>query len=281
MDTADVEQHLPLRPLIALVGCIQFHNSLQSYFTSHLSMVAISLANGPQDLARLLTIAGRQKSGLEREDVQRKGILRSDWLEKHQRRRPAVVLYLVLQAKAAGDPSSWAALVAEIGALRVAAQARAVRIMVAVLREREHEGELPADRASMIARQAGIDASSVVSLNPSADKEDLASLGQLIRAQAVAHYAAEAQRRLAKYSGTNLPSVDHNLKAAFKLAALAEARLEWTEAARLYGEAFQYVPQLAVAGAAPLQRFLEIRAVAELINYRVSWVYLHASNLIK
>ena len=177
----------------------------------------------------------------------------------------------VSRDEASGDPSNWAALAARLDGIRAAAKQRAVRVVVAVIQLGPDSPPLPDDRTAMLSRQAGAERACLVPcvIDP-AGGNPTQRLGPVLHAQAAAFYAADAQRRLAAYSNANLPSVGLNLRAAFKMAALAEQRGDWAAAARLYREAYGYVPQVAVAGAAPLQRFLEVRTVAELINYRVS-----------
>jgi len=198
----------------------------------------------------------------------RSGILRADWLEKHQSRVPAVAIVIVSRDEACGDPSSWAALAARLDAVRSAAKRRAVPVVVALMTSATR-GALPDDRSAMVARHAGTERGCIVTCDVDDGPAAFQFLAPVVSTQASAFYAATAQRRMAAYAQNNLPSVDLNLRAAFKVAVLAEQRGDWEAAARLYREAYSYFPQVAVAGAAPLQRFLEVRAVAEVVNYRV------------
>jgi len=160
-------------------------------------------------------------------------------------------------------------LATQLDAVKAAACARATRVLVLVL-QRPSAGPLPDDRVAMISKQAGVDRRSVATFSPEAGVAALQALVALLREQAAQFYVADAQRRLNRYSSRTATSADANLRAAIKLAVLAEQGRDWEHAARLYRQAYSFVPQIGIAGAAPLQRFVEVRAVAELVHSRVS-----------
>lgn len=271
--TSFSKEFMPLRPLIAVIGELGLQETLSNYlerqFLPHLKTIPCSDAD---ELAASLSPVKPNESippAEQQPRPQRTGIIRSDWLAKHQTRRPAVALILVPRHQATGDPSSWATLVALLDAVRAVAKPAKTRVVVVVVQPGS-ASPIPDDRVVMLARHSGAERGCVVPWTPYEGVSGMQALGVLLQSQSAAYYALDAQRRLANYSQTGLSSVDKNLRAAFKLGALAEQRGDWAAASQLFKEAYGYVGQVSMTGAAPLQGFLEVRAVAEAVNHRVS-----------
>ena len=264
---------MPLRPLIAVIGESSLQETLSNYlerqFLPHLKTIPCSDAE--ELAASIAPVKPRESSPPidPQTRTQRSGIIRSDWLAKHQTRRPAVALILVPRNQATGDPSSWATLVYLLDAVRAVTKPAKTRVVVVVVQPSKDATPIPDDRISMLARHSGADRGCVVPWTPEDGTSGMQILGALLQTQSAAYYAADAQRRLNSYSQIGLSSVDANLRAAFKMGALAEQRGDWAAAAQLFKEAYGYVGQVSMTGAVPLQRFLEVRAVAEAVNHRV------------
>lgn len=202
-------------------------------------------------------------------------VLDAAWLEHKQRRCAAVQLIIVDSKEVAGDPSSWASLVAKLDASKSAAKAHNVRSIILVLRG-PRDSPVPDDRISMVCRHAGVDKASIVPFVIGGDSQeaDLLRLLPAIHTQAVAHYSGETQRRLADHSQANDPSVEANLRTAFKLGAVAEFRGDFEAAAAMYSEAYNYTQQLAIGSSNKFQRFLEVRGIAEYVHVKLMTLYL-------
>jgi len=280
-------EYVPLKPLVAIIS-EESKQTLTAYlkhqFVPQFNVIPCLDAS---EFASCLSVPTEESDDVGTMPSQhRKGILRADWLEKHQSRCPAVALVLVPRHHATGDPSSWAALASSLDAIRSLTKATNMRVVLAIVQPPGDTSPLPDDRTAMLARHSGADRSCVVlyeDLSGSSGRDSVASmrsLGVLLQAQAAIFYSTNAQTRLNSYSQDGLASVDANLRAAFKLGALAEMRGDWTGAVQLYKEAYGYVGQVSMAGGAPLQRFLEVRTVAEIVHHRVSTKFYFFSNLL-
>ena len=279
-------EYMPLKPLIAIIGDEASKQTLTAYlkhqFVPQLNVISCVDASefasclAPPTDNNTTDVLGAQQQH------HRTGILRADWIEKHQSRRPGVAVVLVPRQHATGDPSSWANLASSLDAVRSIAKPLKIRVIVAVTQPHGETTPLPDDRLAMLARHSGAERGCVVtfettsapigssSAGSGSNEAAMRSLAVLLQAQAAIFYSTNAQMRLNSYSQHGLASVDANLRAAYKLGALAEMRGDWPGAVQLYKEAYGYVGQVSMAGGAPLQRFLEVRTVAETVHHRVS-----------
>jgi hypothetical protein len=281
-------QYAPLKPVIAIIGDEASKQTLTAYlkhqFIPQLNVIScVDAAEFASCLAPPNQQSKQHVEAHQQQEQSRKGILRADWLDKHQTRRPAVALVLVPRHHATGDPSAWATLAANLDAIRGLTKPTKIKVVIAVVQPTTTGGDtsttsstsLPDDRTTMLARHSGADRNCVI-LYEGNNEASMRSLGVLLQAQAAVFYSTNAQARLNSYSHNGLASVDANLRAAFKLGALAEVRGDWPGAVHLYKEAYGYVGQISMAGGAPLQRFLEVRTVAEVVHHRLLALLLGA-----
>ncbi len=163
----------------------------------------------------------------------------------------------------------------QLEAARAAAGARGTRVVVAVAEPAGAAADappLPPERAQMLSRAAGVPPGCVVCYAPGDGGASRATLAALLAEQAAAHCGGELRRRAAKYAPlAGEAPAGAALRIAFKLGALAELARDWPAAAAYYREAYSHVPAAALAGGdAPLQRFVEARALAELVAARLA-----------
>lgn len=265
MEAYPAELTSPPVPLVALCGPKELLHPLGDYLrTQHVPRIN---AVGVEDAHSVASKFGVRKPASS-STAQPSGILKAGWLRKHRNECPAVVAVLVERDAVVGDPSAWAWLVSQLDAVKAGVKNRGARVVVLVVLP-PGSADIPEDRMAMLCRQAGTERRCVLTYNPSEGLPALQVLGRVLQEQAAAFYSADAQRRLALHAHRNVSSLDLSLRAAFKLGALAEFRADWGAALRMYSEAYGYVPQLlAVPGATQLQRFAEIRAVAEQVHVK-------------
>lgn len=226
------------------------------------------------------------KNSVKDEIASTKGILRVDWIQEHQSRYPSVAVLTISREDAAGGPSAWASLVSTLSMLTAACKPRGIYIVIVVIAGNAGNADLPEDRAMMVCRQAGIERSRLLQcalistrsdidggLGLSFRPEDRTRLKDVVSMEASRHYNADSQRRLAN-PDSSLPPLSDRLSRGIKLGALAEMRNDWESAERLYLAAYNLIPQAASSestddGDLPVQKFLELRALAQLITFRV------------
>ncbi|EFN58956.1 hypothetical protein CHLNCDRAFT_137536 [Chlorella variabilis] len=298
MEFYPAELTSPPVPLVALIGKPELHISLGDYLRSQnvprIHSIGISDAHSA---AGTFGVRKAAPSGAT------PGILKAGWLRKHRTSRPAVAAMIVDCESVVGDPSAWAWLVSQLDAVKSAVKSRSTRIVVIIAQQGPAAGvggEVPEDRIAMICRQAGVDRRCVLTFAPSQGLPALQVVGKVLHEQAVLHYTADAQRRLAAHAHRNVPSTDLNLRTAFKacstsarvfllppatsllipataaLSTLAEFRGDWAGAVRLYREAYGYVPQVLAGSMGQPQRFAEVRTVAEYVHVKVASLLLLA-----
>ncbi|PRW58338.1 hypothetical protein C2E21_2711 [Chlorella sorokiniana] len=264
MESYGAELTSPPLPLVALIGPPEALPPLADYLRTQHTPRLQSL--GVPDAHSAAGAFGARK--VAPSSAPPAGILKAGWLRKHRTSRPAVAALLVERESVVGDPSSWAWLVSQLDAVRVATKGRGARIVV-IITQQAGAAEVPEDRIAMICRQAGIERRCVLTHVPSEGLPALQVVGRVLAEQAALFYATDAQRRLTAHAHRNVPSPDLNLRTAFKLGALAEFRADWSSALRMYGEAYGYLPQILAAAGAQPQRFAEVRAVAEQVHVKL------------
>lgn len=268
------DQSLPLKPLVALVDHQYLHEGIDEHIQKSFSWVTVSLSDGVEALTNLLSFNYQIEQKREGISCIRKGILKTRWFEKRQYHRPAVVVLFSDWSSAAGDPTSWAAFAHASNHLRRVLRDRHTRIVIAVL-EGNVSNELPPDRANMIARESGIDPRNIVVLQVEASKLTLKSLESLtshVCAQLDTYFTRVSESVLSKHKEKtgHESSFIVNARTAIKLAAVLEASDNWVRSVSLYDEALQYLLQIPLTGDFPIQLFIEIRTIAELVHTRVS-----------
>jgi hypothetical protein len=223
------------------------------------------------------------KNSVKGENARPKGILPVDWIQEHQNRYPSVAVLAISREDAAGGPSAWASLVSTLSMLTASCKPRGIYVVIVVIAELVGNADLPEDRATMVCRQAGIERNRLLQCALIATQselgggtlsfrpEDRRRLKDVVSMESSRHYTADSQRRLAN-SDSSLPPLSDRLSRGIKLGALAEMRNDWESAERLYLAAYNLIPQAAEGTGdcnSPVQMFLELRALAQLITFRV------------
>lgn len=275
----------PLQPVIAVLGQPAQQELLRACFDDQFHVLTFENAN---EFSKAL-----EDQSVSEDEEGCKGILQVDWIQEHQSGYPSVAVLAISREDAAGGPSSWASLVSSLSTLTAACKPRGIYIVIVVLADFPGSADLPEDRATMVCRHAGIERSRLLQCafgnstqsekgqNTTAFRsEDKRRLKDVVSMEASRHYSADSQRRISKIDSSKSQSVTARLGRDIKLAALAEMRNDWESAERFYLAAYGLIPQAAGTRLdgldksrdgreSPVQWFLELRAVAGLITFRV------------
>ncbi|KAL6759174.1 hypothetical protein V8C86DRAFT_1349583 [Haematococcus lacustris] len=266
------EQRTPPLPLIALVGCPEYHKDVSDYFVSQLKPPLVSLsANEPveQFVHRYF---GPSKSAASLNAASwnsrpNSGILKTDWLAKQRGRRPAVALVLLERGELEGGPGALNRLLPTLKAVRDAVLPRGAGLVVAVV-QAPGAGELPAESVQALSHQLALDPRLLCPVacqlggphtEASRGSRDAAlrNLGILVHDQCAAYYARRSQHvadKLAARQAAAAPApcpLELRTRAAIKLAVFAEFRQDWRLAVSEYQTAYSHL-RLLMAGSLPL-----------------------------
>jgi len=98
------ELRTPPVPLVALVGCPEYHGAISLYL--HREQPPLNTLALP-DFAQLPIIGGKERKPVDARMPPPLGILKRDWLTKHRTRMPAVLAVLLDRDQVYGDPTQW------------------------------------------------------------------------------------------------------------------------------------------------------------------------------
>jgi hypothetical protein len=98
------ELRTPPVPLVALVGCPEYHGAISLYL--HREQPPLNTLALP-DFAKLPILGGKDKKPVDARMPPPLGILKADWLTKHRTRMPAVLAVLLDRDHVYGDPTQW------------------------------------------------------------------------------------------------------------------------------------------------------------------------------
>lgn len=98
------ELRTPPVPLVALVGCPEYHGAISLYL--HRELPPLNTLALP-DVAKLPIIGGKERKPVDARMPPPLGILKRDWLTKHRTRMPAVLAVLLDRDHVYGDPAQW------------------------------------------------------------------------------------------------------------------------------------------------------------------------------
>ncbi|KAK9839808.1 hypothetical protein WJX81_003235 [Elliptochloris bilobata] len=261
----------PPLALVALLGCPALHGRVGEYLRAAQKPPINSLGVAEPSAAPRLFGERKPSSG-----ASKGGILKVGWFAKHRQQRPAVAVLFLEREAAVGDPAAWTRILAALEAVRVATRPRGARTVIVVVQPPgEPPAELPEERLGPICRQGGIERRWVVGLSAAEGEAGLRRLARLLHEAAGAFYLDDARRRLAAHAERRAAPPELSACVAFKAAALAEFRADWATAVKTYQTAYAELCRAPRAGIAPLQRWAELCAVAELVHLKVVTLLLH------
>ncbi|VFQ75527.1 unnamed protein product [Cuscuta campestris] len=276
------ELRTPPIALVTLVGCPDLHAPITAHL--HAEQPPINSLALPE-ISKISILSKRAKeNSAPAQPVG--GILNRDWLSKHRTRVPAVVAAIFDSVHVSGDPAQWLQVCTDLENLKAAIRGRNSKLVVVVVSHSKSKDELSEDRMVALRKRAELDPKHLIVFvpdEPSRLQHSLKRLGSTFAELANGYYKDEGRRIKTRLERRNYPSVELNIRYCFKVAVYAEFRRDWGEALRMYEDAYHVLREMVATSTRlpPIQRLVEIKTVAEQLNFKISTLLLHGGKLLE
>ncbi|KAL1820489.1 hypothetical protein ACET3Z_015358 [Daucus carota] len=279
MEEYPEELRTPPVALVSLVGCSDLHASILTHLHTEQPPIH-TLALPDFSKISLFAKAHKERTSMSAPPV---GVLKKDWLLKHRTKIPAVVGALFSSAHISGDPAQWLQVCTELENLKVVIQGRNIKLLLIVV-VRSSLLDISEDRMISLRKRADVDSKYVINLvldDGLELKKSLIRLGSTFAELTNVYYRDEGRRVKARIERKNFSSVELNIRYCFKAAVYAEFRRDWVEALRFYEDAYRVLREMIGISTRmpPIQRLVEIKFVAEHLNFKISTLLLHGGKI--
>ncbi|CAH9143057.1 unnamed protein product [Cuscuta epithymum] len=277
------ELRTPPIALVTLVGCPDLHSSITAHL--HAEQPPINALALP-DFSKISILSKHPKDNSAPAQTVG-GILKRDWLSKHRTRVPAVVAAIFNSDHISGDPAQWLQVCTDLENLKAVIRGRNSKlVVVVVVSHSKSKDELSEDRMTSLRKRAELDSKHLIIFVPDEPSELHQSLNRLTSAFAElanGYYKDEGRRIKTRLEKKNFTSTELNIQYCFKVAVYAEFRRDWGEALRMYEDAYHVLREMVATSTRlpPIQRLVEIKSVAEQLNFKISTLLLHGGKLLE
>ncbi|KAG6554217.1 hypothetical protein Mapa_004133 [Marchantia paleacea] len=276
MDLYPEELRTPPMALVALVGMPELHSAVSLSLQKEeppLNTLAIP------EFCRISIIGGKERKAADARMPPPLGILKADWLAKHRTRSAAVLAILLSCDQVYGDHSQWLQICSHIDSVNVI-RGRNTKLVIAVVQP-SLKGEINETRMTVLRKRAELDAKNCfvfISHDPGELKRSLLRLGSIMGELANQYYKEEGRRIQNRIERKSYSSVELSVRYSFKVAVYAEFRRKWVKALKFYEIAYSLLQEIIKAHMEllPIQRTVELKAVAEHLHFKISTLLLHS-----
>ncbi|KAF3789067.1 Trafficking protein particle complex subunit 11 [Nymphaea thermarum] len=282
MEDLPEELRTPPVSLVSLVGLSEFHPTISSFLHSKQPPInSLGLA----DFSNVSFVARKLKDPLSSATAPPAGFLKRDWLSKRRTRVPSVVAALFSADQVSGDPTQWLKVCTDLETLKSVISGRNIKLVVVVVQPTVSD-DVSEDQITALRKRAEIDPKCLMLLvqnGPAELKQSLVRLGNLFAELAIAYYREEGRRIKIRIEKKNFNFAESHVRYCFKAAVYAEFRRDWAEALRFYEDAYFALHEMIGTSTRlpPIQRLIEIKAVAEQLHFKVSTLLLHGGKVVE
>ncbi|PSS36604.1 Trafficking protein particle complex subunit like [Actinidia chinensis var. chinensis] len=281
MEDYPEELRTPPVALAAMVGCPELHAEVSAHL--HAEQPPINTLALP-DFSKISLIAKTPKEATD--SGQSTGILKRDWLLKHRTRVPAVVAALFKSDHVSGDPAQWLQVCTDLENLKAVIRGRNIKLVLVVVVESTSKEDISEDRMIALRKRAEVDSKYLIVFEPKnvlEQQQSLNRLGSTFAELANIYYRDEGRKVKTRLERKSISSVELSIRYCFKVAVYAEFRRDWVEALRLYEDAYHTLRETIGTSTRlpPIQRLVEIKTVAEQLNFKISTLLLHGGKIIE
>ncbi|KAL4198078.1 hypothetical protein AMTRI_Chr03g44090 [Amborella trichopoda] len=281
MEEYPEELRTPPVSLVSLVGVPELHPTISSFLHSEAPpMNTLALP----DFSKISLMASKQKETLD-SHRQPGGFIKRDWLSKHRTRLPSVVAALFNWDHVFGDPTQWLQVCTDIENLKVVIRVQNIKLVVVLVQTgpRDDGNE---DRMIALRKRAEIDAKYLIvyaQKDPLEVKQSLSRLASIFSELSLTYYRDEGRRLKTRIEKKTFNFPELNIRYCFKVAVYAEFRRDWVEALKYYENAYFALHEMIgiTTRLPPIQRLVEIKAVAEQLHFKVSTLLLHSGKVFE
>ncbi|KAL6519640.1 hypothetical protein OROHE_017330 [Orobanche hederae] len=281
MEEYPEELRTPPVALSCVVGCPEVHGLIAVHLHSQqppMNIIALP------DFSKISVIPQKKPPTENSEPVG--GIIRRDWLSKHRTRIPAVVATFFSSSDVSGDPAQWLQVCTDLENLKAMIRGRNIKLVVVVVCQAGHKDDISEDRMIALRKRAEVDSKNLIVFVPDDPLELKHSLSRLWTAfadLANTYYRDEGRRIKVRLEKKNSSSLELNVRHCFKVAVYAEFRRDWSEALKLYEDAYHALREMIGLSTRmpPIQRLVEIKTIAEQLHFKMSTLLLHGGQVVE
>ncbi|KAK7846233.1 trafficking protein particle complex subunit 11 [Quercus suber] len=261
MEEYPEELRTPPVTLISIVGCPELHTPISKHL--HSEQPPINTLALP-DFTKISVFSKPESDNPSPSPPI--GILKRDWLSKHRTKIPSVLAALFSHSQLSSDPAAWLQVCSHIDQIKAVLRPRNLKLLVVVVLSDSNE-DVSEDRMLALRKRADLDSKYVVVFNQNEYSQSLQRLGSVLAELANLYYRDEGRRI--------------KLRIEKKTFSSPEFRRDWGEALRFYDEAYHILRQMiGTSKRLPaIQRLVEIKIVAEQLNFKISTLLLHAGKV--
>ncbi|PKI57065.1 trafficking protein particle complex subunit 11 [Punica granatum] len=280
MDEYPEELRTPPVALVSLVGCPDHHPTISAHL--HSQQPPINVLALPDFSKVPVVLAKKVKDSVGGDPPG--GILKRDWLLKHRTKVPSLVAALFSSLDVSGDPAQWLQVCSDLENLKAAIRPRNVKLVVVVVLQSASADDINEDRMIALRKRAEVDLKYLLIYTPddaSELKQSLERLGSAFSELASTYYREEGRRIRTKVEKKSFSYPELHIRYCFKVAIYAEFQRDWIEALRFYEEAYRILREIIGTSTRlpPIQRLVEIKSVAEYLQFKISTLLLHGGKV--
>lgn len=232
------------------------------------------------DFTKVAVIGGKERKAADARLPPPVGILKIDWLWKHRTRVPAALIVLLTREEVYGDPAQWAQVCTNLDTIKNIIRGRNTKLVVVVVQSTFSNGDVVEDRMLALRKRAEVDPKyllTFVSQELSEQKRSLARVGSILAESVNTFYREEGRRIKLRLEKRTFSSIELSVRYNFKVAVYAEFRRDWVESLKSYETAYSLLQEIVTTPIElqPIQRLVELKAVAEQLHFKVSTLLLH------
>ncbi|XP_057773198.1 uncharacterized protein LOC130992543 [Salvia miltiorrhiza] len=281
MEEYPEELRTPPVALTCLVGCPEIHPLITAHLHSQQPPInAIALP----DFSKISVIPPKKPPRETSEPPS--GIIKRDWLSKHRTRIPAVVAAIFCSRDVSGDPAQWLQVCTDLENLKASMRGRNIKLVVLVVTQWDNKDDTSEERILALRKRAEVDSKNLISFVLDHEEELQQSLNRLwtvFGELANTYYRDEGRRVRSRLEKKSYTSMELHVRYCFKVAIYAEFRRDWLEALKLYEDAYHALREMVGTSTRmpPIQRLVEIKAVAEQLHFKMSTLLLHGGKVLE
>ncbi|XP_039146437.1 trafficking protein particle complex subunit 11 isoform X1 [Dioscorea cayenensis subsp. rotundata] len=282
MEDYPEELRTPPVSLVSVVGCPDLHSTISAVL--HSEQPPINTLALP-DFSKISILARKQRDPLDAGGHPPEGILKKDWLLKHRTRVPAVVAALFGSDQVNGDPAQWLQVCTDLENLKSMVRGRNIKLIIVIVQRSIADG-VSEDLIIALRKRAEIEYKHLVMFDkddPHEMKQSLNRLSGIFAELCNTYYREEGRRVKARIEKKTFGFAELNIRCCFKVAVYAEFRRDWAEALRCYEDAYGALREMVGTSTRlpPIQRLVEIKAVAEQLHFKISTLLLHGGKVVE
>ncbi|GBG77674.1 hypothetical protein CBR_g24120 [Chara braunii] len=266
-------------PLVALVGMPDLHPQISHYL--RVEQPSLSSLSVP-DYGGVVALQGKDRRPFDARMPPPLGIVKAGWLSKHRHRCPAVIAIFFETERVFGDGTQWMSVCSQFDSIRASlSRGRPTKLVVCIV---QHvPGVVNEERAIALKKRGDLDPRCCMLFvtHDQVDlKRSLSRFASVVSDLARQYYGEEGRRIKTRLERKTYSSPELTVRYNFKVAVYCEFRRDWMAAVKYYTNAYSALMEVmgAPLDLQPVQRMMELKMVAELLNMKACTLLLHLGN---